>query len=64
MLPSKFEASLMLHFSIRSASSSLFPLVSSCPNDYFFVYMIIDLHTNCLFPKWLRIEKQLGGPGY
>ena len=40
--PFKFEANLMLHLGVKSASFSLFTLASSCSNAYFRAYAIID----------------------
>ena len=45
MLSSKFEANLTLHLRVRRASFSLFPLASSCSNDYFHMYAIINTVT-------------------
>ena len=52
MPPSKFEANPTLRLQVKHASVSLFPLVSSCSNDYFRAYMIIDFLANRLvFPN-------------
>ena len=42
---SKSEANLMLCLRVRCVSFSLFPLASSCLNDYFHAYAIIDYLT-------------------
>ena len=52
MTSSKFEVNLMLRLPVRRASFSLFPLASSCSNDYFCMYVIIDFLANRLvFPN-------------
>ena len=48
MPPSKFEANPTLSLRVRRASFSLFPLASSCLNNYFHVYSIIDFLANRL----------------
>ena len=48
MLPSKFEANPMLCLQVRRSSFSLFPLASSCLNNYFRTYVIIDFLANWL----------------
>ena len=45
---SKFEANLTLRLLVKHASFSLFPLPSSCSNDYFRAYTIIDFLANRL----------------
>ena len=47
ILPSKFEANLMLRLRVHD-SFSLFPLASSCLNEYFRSYTIIDFLCNQL----------------
>ena len=42
------EANMMFHLLVRHASFPLFLLASSCSNDYFHPYMIIDFLTNRL----------------
>ena len=46
MQSSKFEANPMLRLRVRCASLSLFPLASSCSDDYFCAYAIIDFLAN------------------
>ena len=52
MPSSKYEANPMLHLRVRFTSAvSLFPLASSCSNDYFCAYTIIYFLANLLvFP--------------
>ena len=52
MPPSKFEANSTLHLRVRHSSFSLFLLASSCSNDYYGAYAIIDFLSNRLiFPN-------------
>ena len=48
MLPSKFEANPTLRLRVRRVSFASFPLASSCSNDYFLAYVIIDFLANRL----------------
>ena len=48
MPPSKIEANLTLGLQVQHASCSLFPSASSCSNDYFREYAIIDFLANQL----------------
>ena len=52
MLLSTFEANVTLRLRVRHTSFYLFPLASSCTNDYFRAYAIIDFLANWLvFPN-------------
>ena len=46
MPPSKFDANPMLCRRVRHASFSFILLVSSCSNDYYHAYAIIDFLAN------------------
>ena len=52
MLPAKFEANPTLGFLVRHTSFSLFPLESSCSNDDYCTYTVIDFLANqSVFPN-------------
>ena len=48
MLPSKFEANLTLRLRVKHTSFALFPLASSCSNDYFCADLMFDFLANRL----------------
>ena len=57
MLPSKFEANLMLSLRVKRASFSLFPLMSLCSNTYIRAYARIDfLADRLVFLNTVTVE--------